>query len=115
MNSLIDESVIQNMKDDLGKDTCHKLIGLFIEETKQLLVDLEHAFEVMDLAVIESATHILKNSAMLYGATSVAANAKEINDRLCSPPKLINNTDKQLLALIRTTLKVYNSKYNKAV
>ena len=115
MDSLIDESVIQNMKDDLGEDTCHTLIGLFIEETTLLLADLENAFEVMDLQTIESATHILKNSAVLYGATSVAANAKEINDRLCLPSRISSCDDKQLLEQIKTTLTAYNNKYYKAL
>ncbi|WP_025563346.1 Hpt domain-containing protein [Psychromonas sp. SP041] len=115
MHNLIDENVIEQMKDDLDDETCHKLIGLFIEETTSLLADLEKAFEVMDLPTIESVTHILKNSAALYGAVSVAIAAKDINDRLSSPSKMITREDSQLLALINKTLKVYNSKYNKAL
>tara|TARA_R110001583_G_scaffold167935_2_gene320730 strand:+ start:5904 stop:6251 length:348 start_codon:yes stop_codon:yes gene_type:complete len=115
MNSLIDESVIEQMKDDLDDETCNKLIVLFIEETTSLLADLEKAFDVVDLTTIESVTHILKNSAALYGAVSVATVAKEINDRLSSPSKLITSEDSQLLALIKKTLKVYNSRYYKAL
>ncbi len=115
MDILIDESVIENMKEDLGEDTCQILIGLFIEETASLFTDLKIAFEAMDLKAIESATHILKNSAVLYGATSVATKAKEINDRLCLPSKLATSTDYQLIELIQTTLQAYNNKYYKVI
>lgn len=109
----MDEKVIQQMIEDLDELTCHKLIGLFIDEMTMSLVDLENAFIAMDLKKIEEVTHKLKNSAALYGAMTVATMASEINDRLCSTSRFLRDTDNQLLDLIKQTLKLYNNKYGK--
>ncbi|ETX09543.1 hypothetical protein MUS1_06835 [Marinomonas ushuaiensis DSM 15871] len=113
MDCLIDENIIQNMVKDLGEETSHKLLGFFIVELNESLISLENAFAISDVEKIESITHILKNSAALYGASSVATVSKEINDRLCKPPTQLYAEDNQLLGLISETLARYNKKYNK--
>lgn len=115
MKCLMDESVIHQMIADLDEKTCHKLIGLFIDEITTSLKDLEIAFSSMNLKKIEEITHILKNSAALYGAMSVASMASEINDRLCSAPGRLTDADTQLLDVIKQTLKLYSNKYDKAI
>jgi HPt (histidine-containing phosphotransfer) domain-containing protein len=113
MSHLIDESVIQQMRSDLGEATCHTLIGLFIDELTTSLDNLAKAFDMANLQRIEDITHILKNSAALYGAIAVATLATEINDRLCIANGNLIETDSTILALIRQTLELYNNKYGK--
>jgi len=113
MDCLTDEHVIQNMINDLGEHTCHKLIGFFIVELSESLINLEHAFAINNVKEVESITHILKNSAALYGASSVATMSKEINTRLCKPAAQLSPEDNQLLGLISETLTRYNKKYSK--
>jgi len=114
MNDLMDENVIQNMVSDLGEQTAYQLVGFFIDEIASFSIELESAFKSMNLQKIESITHILKNSAALYGATSLSAMALSINNRLCTSLKHFSDTDIQLLDIINQTLKLYKQKYKKA-
>ena len=113
MSHLIDESVIQQMIADLGQTTCHTLIGLFIDELTTSLSDLENAFSTMNQSRIEEVTHILKNSAALYGAIAVASLATKINNKLCIAKGQLIESDSKILAIIKQTLELYNNKYGK--
>ena len=112
MAELIDQSVIKQMTTDLGKDTCLTLINLFIDEMTTLNNKLIHAFNPIDVEAIGDITHIVKNSAALYGAMPLAAKANEINYKLTISHDPITASDHIILSLMENTLLQYNERYN---
>lgn len=112
MSELIDQSVIEQMTADLGKETCLTLINLFIDEMTTLNGKLITAFNPLNTEAISDITHIVKNSAALYGAMPLAAKANEINHKLTISHDPITASDYIILSLMENTLLQYNEKYN---
>ncbi|MEP4890973.1 MAG: Hpt domain-containing protein [Aliiglaciecola sp.] len=112
MVGLIDQSVIEQMAADLGNETCGTLINLFIDEMTTLNNKLKVAFDPIDDKTIGDITHIVKNSAALYGAMSLAEKANEINHKITILNQPITTSDHFILTLMENTLLQYKEKYN---
>lgn len=112
MTDLIDKHVLDKMKTDLGEETFVKLQTLFIEEMTEFYEKLQSAFIQNNTKTVDDVTHILKNTAALYGAIAVEKKAREINERLNlgeESTRIIAKNDIQLLTLIERTLQRYNN------
>lgn len=107
MAELIDKAVISQMEADLGEETCLMLTQLFIDEMASLHSKLLKAFAEKDDKAVAEATHIIKNSAALYGAMSLAKAATDINTRLTVLGQTLKDVDSTLLPLMEDTLQQY--------
>jgi len=112
MTDLMDQIVIKQMTADLGEETCLRLIKLFIDEMTDLHFKLVKAFNGLDSNAIADITHIIKNSAALYGAMPLSAKATQINDQLTILNNPLAASDNIILSLMENTLLQYNEKYN---
>ncbi|MBA6289265.1 Hpt domain-containing protein [Colwellia sp. MB3u-4] len=112
MEELIDQSIIKQMTTDLGQETCFRLVQLFIDEMTDLHSKLNSAFNSENTNAIGDITHIIKNSAALYGAMQLSDKATEINNRLTIFNQPLVSSDNIILSLMANTLLQYNDKYN---
>lgn len=76
----IDADVVAKLIIDLGDEVGQRLLGLFVEELVQMSVRVTQALKNDDLEEFLAVSHILKNSASLYGATDLADFARELNE-----------------------------------
>jgi len=81
----IDPQVASALQADLGSASV-RLYGLFADELDSLLVRLETSVNNKDRAELLAVTHILKNSAALYGALALADLARDINESDADEP-----------------------------
>lgn len=108
---LIDDKAIQTISDDLGVEVCSQLLQLFMTELQQLLDEIRLAIEQQNATAILRAVHILKNSAALYGANTLAFIASEIhNDPTLSPP-LFFLCSRDLINIAEQTLQQYQARF----
>ncbi|WP_027874651.1 response regulator [Spongiibacter marinus] len=73
-------SALEQLYVDLGEESASRLLGLFVQELAQLRDRLLTARDRGDETEILAVAHILKNSAAMYGAASLAELALRIND-----------------------------------
>lgn len=76
----IDASVVSQLYADLGDEVGQRLIGMFVEELVQMSVRISQALKDNDTEEYLAVAHILKNSATLYGASELAAFARQLNE-----------------------------------
>ncbi|MBB3047021.1 CheY-like chemotaxis protein [Litorivivens lipolytica] len=81
--SQLDFDTLQTLKDDLGEDTASRLLVLFSKELEELLKRLEQSTTDHHRHNLRAVSHILKNSAALYGAHILADFARSLYD---NPP-----------------------------
>ncbi len=77
--NILDQSTLDTLQDDLGEATAKRLLGLFAKELAELTQRL--ASDPGNADDVSAVSHILKNSAALYGATELANTAREINEQ----------------------------------
>ena len=75
---IIQFDILDQLHSDLGRETYTQLLGLFVIELTQLQHRLSVAINDQDHADILDTTHILKNTAALYGAQRLAFLANEV-------------------------------------
>ena len=76
--NILDQVTLDTLQDDLGEATAKRLLGLFAKELAELSQRL--ASDPGNVDDVTAVSHILKNSAALYGATELANKAREINE-----------------------------------
>ncbi|MBQ4798210.1 Hpt domain-containing protein [Pseudoalteromonas sp. MMG006] len=81
--SITELNVLAQLEKDVGVEVLAKLIKLFIDELITMSEQIKIAIDNEDTVKIKEITHILKNSAALYGAAPLAALATQLHD---SPP-----------------------------
>lgn len=82
-NSITQSHVLARLEQDVGSLTLVRLVNLFINELEEMLTRLDAAIEEQNVDKIKEIMHVLKNSAALYGAMTLAALASQLHD---SPP-----------------------------
>ncbi|AZN32166.1 Hpt domain-containing protein [Pseudoalteromonas sp. Xi13] len=82
-NSITQSHVLAQLEQDVGSLTLVRLVNLFINELEEMLTRLDAAIEEKNVDKIKEIMHVLKNSAALYGAMTLAALASQLHD---SPP-----------------------------
>ncbi len=80
---MFDDTCVDGLVSDLGKETAATLYGIFSQELQALAARLETAIAASEADEVAAVTHILKNSAAMYGANAVAEAARHLNE---SPP-----------------------------
>ncbi len=76
----IDADVVSKLFVDLGDEVGQRLLGMFVEELVQMSVRVTQSLKNDDLDELLAVSHILKNSASLYGAADLADFARELNE-----------------------------------
>ncbi|WP_338363821.1 Hpt domain-containing protein [uncultured Pseudoalteromonas sp.] len=72
--------VLTQLEQDVGSVTLSRLVNLFIDELEEMKGRLENAIVEQDEENIKEIMHVLKNSAALYGALTLAALASQLHD-----------------------------------
>ena len=76
--SLIDNKLIDELRDLMGEDFIGELVDTYCEETPQLLVQLRLALAAGDAITFRRASHSIKSSSASLGATGLAELAREL-------------------------------------
>ena len=76
----IDDATFDNLKQSSGADFMRELIDTFMEDGTRRLSELQSAVKAGDADTFRRAAHTLKSNAATFGATALAALAKELED-----------------------------------
>lgn len=76
----LDPQTLATLYEDLGDATAQRLLGLFAKELGELSGRLVAVTPENGVSEISAISHILKNSAALYGAMELAALARSLNE-----------------------------------
>lgn len=79
-NTITQAHVLVQLEQDVGSLTLVRLVNLFINELEEMRVRLKNAIDEQDEDNIKDIMHVLKNSAALYGALTLAALASQLHD-----------------------------------
>ncbi|WP_372779984.1 response regulator [Litorivivens sp.] len=100
-SAVLDKQTIDTLTDDLGHETARRLLALFEKELSDLSTRLDEADDLV--AETLAASHILKNSATLYGALELAEVARELNENTDLTTENATSAAQRLLALCQST------------
>ncbi|GGP37462.1 Hpt domain-containing protein [Shewanella saliphila] len=103
-------STLNTLETDLGSDTYQHLLSLFEQELTELHAQLHIAAEQHQFQDINNATHILKNTAALYGADRLSACAASVYQLKSNQPYIAQT--QQLIGIINETLTQYKAHIN---
>jgi|TARA_B100001059_G_scaffold10256_1_gene8344 HPt (histidine-containing phosphotransfer) domain-containing protein len=79
-NTITQAHVLAQLEQDVGSLTLVRLVNLFINELEEMRVRLKNAIDEQGEDNIKDIMHVLKNSAALYGALTLAALASQLHD-----------------------------------
>ncbi len=79
-SSSIDGDVVEKLFADLGDEVGLRLLAMFVEELLQMSVRITEAMKSDNAEEYLAVSHILKNSAALYGAEELANFARDLNE-----------------------------------
>jgi HPt (histidine-containing phosphotransfer) domain-containing protein len=74
----IDAAVFGELQDTAGADFVAELVGTFLEEAPQMIGELRSALAAGAADRFRRAAHSLKSNAGTFGATALAARAREL-------------------------------------
>lgn len=77
-NDNVDRSVLQALKASVGEDYIGVMLETFLEETSQLMTDLQKSLSENDAEAFRRAAHSMKSNAATFGATRLSELAKEL-------------------------------------
>ncbi|MEP1207663.1 MAG: Hpt domain-containing protein [Rhizobiaceae bacterium] len=75
---LIDRSVFDELADSVGSDFAAELVDTFLSDAGTMFGSLDQAIADQDVDLYRRAAHSLKSNAQTFGATMLAAQAREI-------------------------------------
>ena len=94
---IIDQAIFEELKQMSGEDFINELIDTFLEDAPKMIAEIKSALDAKDAETFRRAAHSMKSNANTFGATQLAALAKEL-EMLGKENKLPDNGD-QLRAL----------------
>ena len=94
---IIDQAIFEELKQMSGEDFINELIDTFLEDAPKMIAEIKSALDAKDAETFRRAAHSMKSNANTFGATQLAALAKEL-EMLGKENKLPDNGD-QLWAL----------------
>lgn len=75
---IIDETVYQELEANVGSDFMAELVDTYLEETPQLLIDLQQALQAGNADAFRRAAHSIKSTSANFGAMDFSSQAKEL-------------------------------------
>ncbi len=79
--NLIDRKTFDDLKKMVGEDFIGELVDTYFEDSPLLMAELHKALDEGDAGAFRRAAHSLKSNSASLGASSLAAMAKELEDR----------------------------------
>jgi len=71
IESVLNLSVLEQLKKDTGADSLSDMITIFIDEASGRILKIEKAFEKNEISVIAAEAHVLKSTSATFGAVAV--------------------------------------------
>jgi len=75
---VIDKTTFDELKQMSGEDFINELIDTFLEDTPEMIAEINSAFVSNNVDSFRRAAHSLKSNAATFGASQLAALAKEL-------------------------------------
>jgi HPt (histidine-containing phosphotransfer) domain-containing protein len=75
---VIDKATFEELKEMSGADFINELIDAFLEDAPQMISQMEAALAAKDVESFRRNAHSLKSNANTFGATDLAALAREL-------------------------------------
>jgi len=91
--SAIDRATFDELKEISGEDFINELIDTFLEDAPKLIEEMRVALDASDANTFRRGAHSMKSNAATFGATQLAALAREL-EMLGKENKLHETGDK---------------------
>lgn len=75
---VIDQATFEELKDMSGEDFINELIDTFLEDAPKLIEEIKTALNSNNADTFRRAAHSMKSNAATFGASQLAALAKEL-------------------------------------
>jgi HPt (histidine-containing phosphotransfer) domain-containing protein len=75
---VIDKTTFEELKEMSGEDFINELIDTFLEDAPKLIEEINAALHTNDADTFRRAAHSMKSNAATFGASQLAALAKEL-------------------------------------
>ena len=75
---VIDKSTFDELKQMSGDDFINELIDTFLEDTPKMIAEIKSAYAANNIESFRRAAHSMKSNAATFGASQLAALAKEL-------------------------------------
>ena len=76
--TVIDEAVLIELKDEMGSEFVTELVTTFIDEVPGMMADLKNAVAQNDAEGFRRAAHSIKSNAQVFGANALAQIARDL-------------------------------------
>lgn len=77
-DSPIDIAVFADLQDSMGADFAQELVSTFLQEAPAMLAELARSAAVADADGFRRAAHSIKSNANIFGATTLATMARDM-------------------------------------
>jgi len=95
--SVIDQATFDELKQMSGDDFINELIDTFLEDAPNMIADIKSGLSTNNADIFRRAAHSLKSNAATFGASQLAALAKELE--MIGKENKLNETGSRLKAL----------------
>ena len=75
---VIDKTTFDELKQISGDDFINELIDTFLEDTPKMIAEIKSAYAANNIESFRRAAHSMKSNAATFGASQLAALAKEL-------------------------------------
>jgi HPt (histidine-containing phosphotransfer) domain-containing protein len=75
---VIDKTTFEELKQMSGDDFINELIDTFLEDAPKMIADIKSGFATNNADIFRRAAHSMKSNAATFGASQLAALAKEL-------------------------------------
>ena len=75
---IIDQTTFNELKQMSGDDFINELIDTFLEDAPKMIAEIKSAFAANNVEAFRRAAHSMKSNAATFGASQLAALAKEL-------------------------------------
>jgi len=95
--AVIDQATFDELKQMSGDDFINELIDTFLEDAPTMIAEIKSALGANDAETFRRAAHSMKSNAATFGASQLAALAKELE--MLGKESKLNETGDRLKAL----------------
>ena len=95
--SVIDKTTFDELKEMSGDEFINELIDTFLEDAPKMIAEIKSAFASNNIDSFRRAAHSMKSNAATFGASQLAALAKELE--MLGKENKLNETGDRLKSL----------------
>lgn len=104
--SVIDQATFEKLKEMSGADFINELIDTFLDDAPKLIEEIRAALSANNADAFRRAAHSMKSNAATFGASQLAALAKELE--MLGKENKLNETGDRLKTLEEAFASVHN-------